>query len=175
MPRGSAPGERRGGRAKGTPNRLSIGRMKAEVASSATQLDALDQLRQLADTFRGFIEAELAKPKPSRDYLFACYDRVARILEKIVPYQRPKLQAITVAGVSTSPPRVPPDLSRLSDEELDQLEKIVLKVGAGHTAAADRDAYDARREYRGPRRAALTGKSHQQGSVIHPRPRKSAP
>jgi hypothetical protein len=148
--------------------------MKAEVASSTPQLDALDQLRQLADTFRGFIEAELAKPKPSRDYLFACYDRVARILEKIVPYQRPKLQAIAVAGDPTSPPKVPPDFSRLSKDELDQLEKILLKVGAGHTAEADRDGYDARPENRGLPQAPLSSR-HQQGSVIHPRPRKSAP
>src|SRR5262249_51565786 len=45
MPRGgSKPGERRGGRQKGSLNKLSIGRMKAQVALSAREFDPYDQL-----------------------------------------------------------------------------------------------------------------------------------
>jgi hypothetical protein len=119
-----APGRRTGGRKRGTPNELSIGCMKAQVAAAVPALDALDaldQLRLVAKTFQDLIEAELAKPNPSRDYLFACYDRLARILEKIARYERPKLQAITLAGDARHPLRVQPDLSVLTDAELDAL------------------------------------------------------
>ena len=45
----------------------------------------------------------MAKAKPDGDYLFACYDRLAHVLEKIVAYERPKLQAITLAGDGANP------------------------------------------------------------------------
>jgi hypothetical protein len=128
-----APGRKTGGRTRGTPNKLSIGRVKAQFSTVATEFDALDRLREVANTFQDFIETELVKPKPSREYIIACYDRLARVLEKILPYQRPKLQAVLVAGDPTYPLRLAPDLSVLSDIELDQLEKIMLKVGTAHT------------------------------------------
>jgi hypothetical protein len=43
MPRGAKPGERRGGRAKGTPNRLS-GTARAVIAEAADQLGGVDGL-----------------------------------------------------------------------------------------------------------------------------------
>jgi len=44
MPRGgSKPGERRGGRQKGSLNKLSIGRMKAQLAVRAPEFDPYDQ------------------------------------------------------------------------------------------------------------------------------------
>jgi hypothetical protein len=48
MPRGSKPGERRGGRQKGTPNKLSIARMKAQLAVSPREFDPYDQLEIIA-------------------------------------------------------------------------------------------------------------------------------
>ena len=52
MPRGgSKPGERRGGRQKGTPNKLSIGRMKTQFAVKAPEFDPYDQLEIIAKTF----------------------------------------------------------------------------------------------------------------------------
>jgi hypothetical protein len=50
MPRRSKPGERRGGRQKSTPNKLSIGRMKAQLAVSAPEFDPYDQLEIIAKT-----------------------------------------------------------------------------------------------------------------------------
>jgi hypothetical protein len=55
-------------------------------------------------------------------------------LRQIIPYERPKLAAIPPAGDQNNSMRVKPDLTKLSDAELDQLEKIVLKIG-GATAA----------------------------------------
>jgi len=52
MPRGgSNPGERRGGRQKGSLNKLLIGRMKAQLAVSAPEFDPYDQLEIIAKTF----------------------------------------------------------------------------------------------------------------------------
>jgi hypothetical protein len=61
-------------------------------------------------------------------------EHVRDTLRQIIPYERPKLAAIGVAGDQVNPMRVKPDLTKLTDEELDQLEKIVLKVGTGPLA-----------------------------------------
>jgi hypothetical protein len=67
-------------------------------------------------------------------------DQLVRVLHKILPFERPRLAAITVKGDPENPLRVKADLSALSDEELDQLERICLKAGAGNTGGAGRDA-----------------------------------
>jgi len=51
MPCGSKPGERRGGRQKATPNKLSIGRMKAQLAVRAPEFEPYDQLEIIGKTF----------------------------------------------------------------------------------------------------------------------------
>jgi hypothetical protein len=58
-------------------------------------------------------------------------ERMRDTLRQIIPYERPKLAAIEVSGDQINPARVKPDLTKLTDEELAQLEKIVLKVGTG--------------------------------------------
>jgi hypothetical protein len=59
MPRGgSKPGERRGGRQKGSLNKLSIGRMKAQLAVSAPEFDPYDQLEIIAKTFLERVRAD---------------------------------------------------------------------------------------------------------------------
>jgi hypothetical protein len=55
-------------------------------------------------------------------------------LHQIIPYERPKIQAVGPDNDPTNLQRVKPDLTKLTEAELDQLEKIVLKVG-GATAA----------------------------------------
>jgi hypothetical protein len=67
-------------------------------------------------------------------------ERMRDTLRQIIPYERPKLAAIEVAGDQVNPMRVKPDLTKLTDEELDQLEKIVLKVGAGASGGPDGNA-----------------------------------
>jgi hypothetical protein len=77
---------------------------------------------------------------------------MSRVLEKLLPYEKPRLAAITVKGDTDSPLRVQADLSLLTDAELDTLEKICLKAGAGHTGGAQQEATS--RQLPEPRRAA---------------------
>ena len=61
-------------------------------------------------------------------------------LRLILPYERPKLGAIEVSSDQINPTRVKPDLTKLTDEELRQLERIVLKVGTGASGGPDGNA-----------------------------------
>jgi hypothetical protein len=66
MPRGgSKPGERRGGRQKGSLNKLSIGRMKAQLAVRAPEFDPYDQLEIIAKTFLERARVEQHRDKPN--------------------------------------------------------------------------------------------------------------
>jgi hypothetical protein len=58
-------------------------------------------------------------------------------LHQIIPYERPKMQAISPDDDPTNLQRVKPDLTKLTEAELDQLEKIVLKVGGAAAIGAD--------------------------------------
>jgi hypothetical protein len=61
-------------------------------------------------------------------------------LQRLLPFERPRLSSIEMSGDQLNPTRVKPDLTKLTDEELDQLEKIVLKVGAGASGGPDGNA-----------------------------------
>lgn len=77
MPRGSAPGERRGGRKKGTPNKRTAA-MQAEIlATGESPLDYM--LRVMRD--------------PSADH-----ERRDKMAAAAAPYVHPKLSAIEHAG-----------------------------------------------------------------------------
>ena len=58
-------------------------------------------------------------------------ERIRDLLQRILPFERPKLATVEPDDTQVNPTRVKPDLTKLTDEELDQLEKIVLKVGTG--------------------------------------------
>jgi hypothetical protein len=83
-------------------------------------------------------------PETARQRALARHDllqeRIKETLRYILPYERPKLAAIEVSGDQLNPTRVKPDLTKLTDEELDQLEKIVLKVGTGASGGPDGNA-----------------------------------
>jgi hypothetical protein len=89
---------------------------------------------QMVRRIARWIEEERAKPRPNARQLETFYDRLSRILDRLMPYERPKLAAITVKGDTDSPLRVHADLTVLTDAELDTLEKICLKAATGHTA-----------------------------------------
>jgi hypothetical protein len=67
-------------------------------------------------------------------------EQLVDILRFILPFERPKLSPIEVSGDQLNPARVKPDLTKLTDEELGQLEKIVLKVGTGASGGPDGNA-----------------------------------
>ncbi len=77
MPSGSQPGERRGGRQKGTPNRATAARQAEIAASGETPLDYM--LRVMRD--------ETADPSRRDDMARA-----------VAPYVHPKLAAVEQTG-----------------------------------------------------------------------------
>ena len=125
MPRGgSKPGERRGGRQKGTPNKLSIGRLKAAVATAAPEFDSLDRLRLIAKHFLDQATAEGKKKNSNIRRINDCLDRAARVLRDIVPFEHPKLAAVKLGG----DPDAPLNLSGLTDAELVFFRRIMVKI-----------------------------------------------
>jgi hypothetical protein len=64
-------------------------------------------------------------------------ERIRDTLRHILPYERPRLSAVEVSEDQLHPERVKPDLTRLSDAELKQLERIVLKIGGPATPDPD--------------------------------------
>src|SRR5215468_10690643 len=104
MPRGgSKPGERRGGRQKGTPNKLSIGRLKAQLAVSAPEFDPYDQLEIIAKSFLDRARAEQHRDKPNMRLVDDLLDKAARVLRDMVPYTRPRLVATKISGDKDAP------------------------------------------------------------------------
>ena len=103
MPRGSKPGERRGGRQKGSLNKLSIGRMKAQLATRAPDFDPYDQLEALAKELLNEVEQERSSPKPDQARIDQLRDMLARVLRDLVPYKRPRLAAMKVQGDPNAP------------------------------------------------------------------------
>jgi hypothetical protein len=66
-------------------------------------------------------------------------EMIRDLLQRLLPFERPRLQAIAVTGDLLHPERVKPDLTKLTDTELKQLEKIVLKVGGATTGPEEVD------------------------------------
>jgi hypothetical protein len=125
MPRGSKPGERRGGRQKGSLNKLSIGRMKARLATSAPDFDPYDQLEIIAKTFLERAHAEQHRDKPNTRLVDDLLDKAARVLRDMVPYKRPRLATMKVQGDPNAPLF---DLTGLTDSELAFLRRTILKA-----------------------------------------------
>jgi hypothetical protein len=126
MPRGgSKPGERRGGRQKGSLNKLSIGRVKARLAASAPEFDPYDQLEIIAKTFLAQAAAEQRRDRPNMRLVYDLFDKAARVLRDMVPYKRARLTAMKVSGDEDAPLF---NLSSLSDGELAFLRRTILKA-----------------------------------------------
>ena len=106
MAQGSRPGERRGGRQKGTPNKLTAARIE-RMNEAAKALEAT-----LPHAFTGDAHA----------FLMAVYKDESLPLEvrldaakAAIPYERPRLQAIAHSGIDALPRVRAEDLS---DDEL---------------------------------------------------------
>src|SRR5262249_35575046 len=124
MPRGSQPGERRGGRQKGTPNKRTAA-LRACLVATDSGFDPYGQLEALAKELLREIEQERGSPKPDRPRIDQLRDTLARVLRDMVPYKRPRLTATKVSGDKDYPLF---DLSALSDSELAFLRRTVLKA-----------------------------------------------
>jgi hypothetical protein len=132
MPRGgSNPGERRGGRQKGSLNKLSIGRVKAQWAASAPEFDPYDQLEIVAKIFLERARAEQHRDRPNMRLVYDLLDKAARVLRDMVPYKRPRL---STTKVQVNKDYALYDLSKLSDSELAFVRRTLLKATVVHEA-----------------------------------------
>ena len=95
MPRGSAPGERRGGRAPGTPNKATVERrMRVQAGLEAAKLTGKLPLDIMLTVAAGGPEADKIS------------DRQLQAAIAAAPYVHPKLAAVAVKDVT------PPDPER---------------------------------------------------------------
>jgi hypothetical protein len=129
--------------------------------------DGITEIRRLQQE----VEKGLAHPKTGTKKKVSLVKRRDELRQelvetflKILPYERSRLTQSKVDATTTSTTFVRPDLSGLSDDELDLLEKITLKLGGASSPGAGGDAprpiVDTRRRLSQPRaktdRARLT-------------------
>ena len=130
MPRGSKPGERRGGRRKGTPNKTVVAKAAHILAAAgetakAPSFSAYLRLFELAEDYDRDLAIALAKRPQNQTEIIEYRERLARILKDLLPYEKPRLTTTKVQGDKDYPLF---DLSALSDSELAFLRRTVLKA-----------------------------------------------
>jgi len=130
MPRGSKPGERRGGRQKGTPNRTVVAKAVHILAAAgetakAPSFSAYIRLCELAEDYDRDLTVALAKRPQNPTEIAECRERLARTLKDLLPYEKPRLTTTKVQGDKDYPLY---DLSALSDSELVFLRRTILKA-----------------------------------------------
>jgi hypothetical protein len=130
MPRGSKPGERRGGRQRGTPNKTVVAKAAHILAAAgetakAPSFSAYIRLCELAEDYDRDLAVALAKRRQNPAEIAECRERLARILKDLLPYEKPRLTTTKVQGDKNYPLF---DLSSLSNSELAFLRRTVLKA-----------------------------------------------
>jgi hypothetical protein len=130
MPRGSKPGERRGGRRKGTPNKIVVAKAAHILAAAgetarAPSFSAYLRLFELAEDYDRELAVALAKRPQNQTEIVESRERLARILKDLLPYEKPRLTSTKVQGDKDYPLF---DLSALSDSELAFLRRTILKA-----------------------------------------------
>src|SRR5512143_1704814 len=107
--RGSKPGERRGGRTKGTPNKITKSRAELieEVRSSQPPKGTLLAKVVLAEAmmhFRGMAAKYHPNGQTPDEGKFQKYlKEAAAIAADLVPYESARLQATTISGNKDAP------------------------------------------------------------------------
>jgi hypothetical protein len=130
MPRGSKPGERRGGRHKGAPNKTIVSKAASVLAAAGKiakrpSFSAYIRLFELAEDYDRDLTVALAKRQQNQTEIVECRERLARILKDLLPYEKPRLTTTKVRGDKDYPLF---DLSALSDSELTFLRRTILKA-----------------------------------------------
>lgn len=116
---GSAPGERRGGRRAGTPNKHTAQLRAAQAAAAEKVTQALGEAAFTGDglAFLQAVYKDSHRPVELR----------LNAAKAAVPFERPRLQSIALAGPDGRPIDYR-NLDKLTDEELRFLETIQLKL-----------------------------------------------
>jgi hypothetical protein len=134
MPRGAKPGERRGGRAKGTPNKMTFMKTQmamkamAEVDTTAAQLKATEMLnRIMAETY----EMAKAYGPQSPNYNDDMYRNYLKLTVytagRLAPYQSPQLVAMRVGNDRDSPLMVREGVT--SKQVMEMLRQKIMETG----------------------------------------------
>jgi hypothetical protein len=92
MPRGSKPGERRGGRKKGTPNKVTADTRRAFQLVYENQLDNLE--RWIKETGDGFKAVHFLADGTKIPYLEKNPGKAADLLTRMAEHFVPKLQRL---------------------------------------------------------------------------------
>ncbi len=122
MPAGAKPGERRGGRAKGAPNKRTIGeayfREQAKNQPSHDHFDSLEQMRAIAKLFIGMAAQEQREAKPDRKWLKELGDSAAKTLAYILPFEHRRLATLEPAmeAIVRTDGSVSVKISRVDDD-----------------------------------------------------------
>jgi hypothetical protein len=106
MPRGSRPGERRGGRTKGTPNRATVERaaIAARITAEAEMRDQKLGKEILAKYAARFDELADARHLAGDAAGFERWARLACATAKdLAPYQSPTFRAVVIAPPPDKP------------------------------------------------------------------------
>lgn len=126
-PRGSKPGERRGGRAKGTPNKRKATRA---LAIKMAGVDPKQFLLNGLAFYQGRINEELARPKPDAKVVEAAYIAGKEFAKDAAPYCHARLQAVAHSG----PDGGPIEMKDVSDSR-ETLNRKLARLAAGGGAA----------------------------------------
>jgi hypothetical protein len=140
MPRGAKPGERRGGRKKGTPNKQSIPAIKNALMKSEPGLDSIDLMRRAA----GFVLTEITKLLAAGKYdpkvLVDWSVKLGRLAEGYIGYEYPRISPLEPKDRNEYNVQVQADLARLNAEQLTALKHLALIASGGNTETIARSS-----------------------------------
>jgi hypothetical protein len=133
MPRGARPGERRGGRAKGTPNKQSIPAIKAAIIrEEGPRLDSIELKRMAAAMVLGEIR-KLAGEKYDPEVLIDWCLKLGWITDGYIANEYPRVSPVEPEERNDYNVEVRADLSRLNAEQLIALKHLALIASGGST------------------------------------------
>jgi hypothetical protein len=121
--RGSAPGERRGGRKKGTPNKRSIPALQAAIMERHPDLDSLSLQRCSVAGILTEIENLRSQKRYDANALVDWYVKLARVVQRYAKLDKERPDFAEVRA----------DLRRLNPEQLLALKQLALIASGGAT------------------------------------------
>jgi hypothetical protein len=118
MPRGARPGERRGGRAKGTPNKATVEKLaiaervrnRSRRGRKKSAIEVLEEMMNVFYDLAAYYAPAVGSMEPNpnqNEEMFCKYFRLTfQAAKTLAPYQSPKLRAVSF----TSAPEPEQDL-----------------------------------------------------------------
>ena len=119
--RGSAPGERRGGRKKGTPNKRSIPALQGAIMEKHPDLDSLSLQRHSVAGILAEIENLRSQKRYDANALVDWYVKLARVVQRYAKLDKGRPGFAEVRA----------DLRRLNPEQLLALKQLALIASGG--------------------------------------------